>query len=141
MAMSSSSRPTRTRSRNAGRVRYRLTADQVLRMIEAGIIPDDEDVELWDGVLFLMTKQEPHNAIVGQIADLLRPLIPTGYHIREEKSHGKKVSGKKMSAGEKVSGTDVHIPDGKKVSGTDVHIPRRISVPDTFFPADTFSPA
>jgi Uma2 family endonuclease len=72
--------------RDAGRVPYRLTADQVMRMVEAGIIPDHEDVELWDGVLYLMTKKEPHNYVVGQLADLLRPLIPQGCHVREEKS-------------------------------------------------------
>jgi Uma2 family endonuclease len=77
---------TRARADNSGRVPYRFTADQVLKMVEAGIFPDDQDVELWDGVIYLMTKDEPHNAIVGQIADLIRPLMPAGYHVREEKS-------------------------------------------------------
>jgi Uma2 family endonuclease len=69
-----------------GRVPYKLTAGQVIRMVEAGIIPDDVDVELWDGVLYTMTKGELHNAVVTRIAELLRPLTPAGYHVREEKS-------------------------------------------------------
>lgn len=77
---------TRARADNSGRVPYRFTADQVLSMVEAGIIPDGEDVELWDGVIYLMTKHEPHNAIVGQIADLVRARTPAGYFVREEKA-------------------------------------------------------
>jgi Uma2 family endonuclease len=77
---------TRARADNSGRVPYRFTADQVLNMVTAGIFPDDQDVELWDGVIYLMTKYEPHNAIVGQIADLIRSVTPAGYFVREEKS-------------------------------------------------------
>jgi Uma2 family endonuclease len=77
---------TRAGADNSGRVPYRFTADQVLNMVEAGIIPDDQDVELWDGVIYLMTKYEPHNAIVGNLANLIRSLTPAGYFVREEKS-------------------------------------------------------
>jgi len=83
---------TQTRSTDLGRSPYRLTVRQVERMIEAGIIPEGDDVELVGGILFKMVKQEPHNFAVGCLADLLRRLIPDKYHIREEKSvrHGKK---------------------------------------------------
>ncbi len=72
------------RSRDRGRVPYRFTARQVLKMVEAGIIK--EDVELWDGVIYKMTKGELHNFLVGQAGDLLKPIIPPGFHLREEKS-------------------------------------------------------
>ena len=71
---------------DCGRVLYQLKADQVLRMLAEGIIPDDEDVELFDGVLYRMTKGELHNCIVILIGTALRGLIPEGFHVREEKS-------------------------------------------------------
>jgi Uma2 family endonuclease len=55
-------------------------------MLAEGIIGDDEDVELFDGTLYKMTKGEIHNCIVGLTGDALRPLTPEGYHLREEKS-------------------------------------------------------
>jgi Uma2 family endonuclease len=74
----------RSRTRDRGRVPYRFTAKQVLKMVETGIIK--EDVELWDGILYKMTKGELHNFLVGQAGDLLKPLISPGFHLREEKS-------------------------------------------------------
>jgi len=74
------------RTKDLGRTVYRLTGAQVFRMIEAGILPDGVDVELWNGVLYQLRKDEPHNFVVGQTGDLLRPLLPPGYYLREEKS-------------------------------------------------------
>jgi Uma2 family endonuclease len=69
-----------------GRVPYRFTARQVMKMITTGIIADDEDVELWDGILYKMTKGELHNQIVMLTADVLRAVAPPDvYHVREEK--------------------------------------------------------
>jgi Uma2 family endonuclease len=72
--------------RDRGRVVYRLTGAQALKIPELGIIGADEDVERWDGVLYKMTKYEPHNSTVMNSAELLRPLLPPDYHLREEKS-------------------------------------------------------
>jgi Uma2 family endonuclease len=59
-----------------------------MRMIAAGIIADDEDVELWDGTLYKMTKGELHNQIVMLTAAALRDVTPREeYHVREEKSN------------------------------------------------------
>ena len=69
-----------------GRLPYRLTADQVLAMVESGIVGEGEDVELWDGTLYRMVKGEYHNYIVSQVADAFRRSIPPGHHVREEKS-------------------------------------------------------
>jgi Uma2 family endonuclease len=79
-------RGTMTKDRNRGRTLYRFTSAQVLKMIECGILGPDEDFELWNGAIYKLTKGELHNAIVSQIADLLRPLVPAGYTVREEKS-------------------------------------------------------
>lgn len=68
------------------RERYLLTCGQVLRMVEAGILPEGEKIELLDGVLYKMTKGELHNAIVGAVADALRRVTPEGFLVREEKS-------------------------------------------------------
>ena len=67
---------------------YRLTADQVFRMIECGILPEGGNIELWDGVLYKMTKDETHNAVVGEIADRLRPLIPSSHHVPKKSRTG-----------------------------------------------------
>jgi len=77
---------TQLRKTDAGRRPYRLTADQLERMLEAGIIPEGDDLELIGGVLYKMVKKEPHNFAVGQVAEALRRLLPTGIHVREEKS-------------------------------------------------------
>jgi Uma2 family endonuclease len=74
----------RTRTPHRDRVPYRFTADEVFRLIEAGIITDH--IELWDGVIYKVTKKELHNVLVGQVADAFRPMVPAGFHVREEKS-------------------------------------------------------
>lgn len=76
----------RGRRRDRGRVPYRLTVDQFLAMRLHGIIGDDEDLELWAGRLYKMTKNEPHNFAVMATAEALRGLISGDYHVREEKS-------------------------------------------------------
>ena len=73
-------------ARDRGRAPYRLTGEQVFKMIETGII-DGGDVELWDGVLYRMTKGELHNYIVTETAEAIRLAAPRdNYHVREEKS-------------------------------------------------------
>ena len=56
-----------------------------MKMIAAGVISDDEDLELWDGVLYKMTKGELHNQIVVcHRRGVLRPLRRgRTYHVRE----------------------------------------------------------
>jgi Uma2 family endonuclease len=80
-------KPKKGRVRDRGRVPYRFTAEQVMTMIETGII-DGGDVELWDGILYKMTKGELHNTIVMLTARALRVVTPEeAYHVREEKSN------------------------------------------------------
>ena len=65
---------------------YRFTAEQVLKMVDAEIIPEDSTTELLDGVLYQVSKSELHNMIVDTIGDPLRRLCPGGHHVREDKS-------------------------------------------------------
>lgn len=65
---------------------YRLTVAQFDRMAAAGIFPEGHHVELLAGRIYEVTKSEPHNFAVGVLSMLLRPLVPPGYHVREEKS-------------------------------------------------------
>jgi Uma2 family endonuclease len=66
---------------------YRLTVDQFLSMINAGIFPHDAHVELLGGILIeMMTKGDPHDFTLGMIAEGLRRLTPAGWILREDKS-------------------------------------------------------
>ena len=50
----------------------RFTADEVLRMVDAGVIGEDEPIELVDGRLWIVSPQGvPHALVVTLIADLL----------------------------------------------------------------------
>ena len=65
---------------------YRMTVKQFGKMIDANVFPDGARVELLGGLLVTMTTNEAHEFIVGQLADLLRPLLTDGWFLREEKS-------------------------------------------------------
>ena len=82
----SSTKPRKSLRRDPWRSVYRLSAEQVGKMVEHGILPEGGNVELWDGVLYKMTRGELHNLITTGIADAMRRAIPDGYHVREEKS-------------------------------------------------------
>lgn len=70
-----------------GVVPYRLTVEQYLKIIEAGVFPEGTHVELLGGVIVeKMTKYHPHNFSADALSAALRRLIPDGYLVREEKS-------------------------------------------------------
>src|SRR5215208_322510 len=64
----------------------RFTRDEVLRMVEAGILGEDEPLELLDGRLVLMTPQGPEH---GYSATTLRDRLQETYRgrafVREDK--------------------------------------------------------
>jgi Uma2 family endonuclease len=65
---------------------YRLSVRQFEKMIDAGVLDQGPRVELVGGVLLeRMTKNQPHNYAVGQLADGLRSLVPAGWFVDEEK--------------------------------------------------------
>lgn len=65
------------------RPRRRFTAQEVLRMVETGILSDDEPVELLDGELVLMTPQDPWHATASKkVERLLEEALGPGFHAR-----------------------------------------------------------
>lgn len=63
--------------------RRRFTAEEVLRMVETGILSDDEPVELLDGELHLMTPQDPwHATTTKRVERLLEQALGPGFHTR-----------------------------------------------------------
>jgi Uma2 family endonuclease len=76
---------TEVQSTGAILVPYRLTVRQFEKMIDAGIFPEGVHVELLGGVLTAMTTHPPHIIIVTRLANLLRPLLPAGWFLLEEK--------------------------------------------------------
>jgi len=64
----------------------RLTADEAIRMVDAGILGEDEPVELLDGVLVEMSPQGPEHAdAIAMFSDRLRAAYAGRAQIREEK--------------------------------------------------------
>jgi Uma2 family endonuclease len=64
----------------------RFSPGEVLRMVETGILREDEPVELLEGRLVIVTPQGPtHAALVGALADRLLLAYGAGYAVREEK--------------------------------------------------------
>ncbi len=68
------------------RAPYLFTAEQALKMAEAGIFKGSANVELWDGVFYKRTKYEKHNATVTALFLSTRALIPKDYQVRQESS-------------------------------------------------------
>ena len=63
---------------------YRMTVDEYERLGAAGVL-DDPRVELIDGYLVRkMTKRPRHVVVTERLRRLLEPLVPAGWHIRQE---------------------------------------------------------
>jgi Uma2 family endonuclease len=64
-----------------------FTVDDVHRMVEAGILDEDEHVELLDGVLYAMSPQGPaHSALTVRIRRRLEELMGDRAHLRDHSS-------------------------------------------------------
>ena len=64
---------------------YRLTIEQYYRMIEAGVFPASDRVELWEGQLVAkMTKNQPHVIALGNLYELLVRMVPVGWYVAQE---------------------------------------------------------
>lgn len=64
----------------------RFSVDDVARMVEAGILGEDERVELLDGELIVMAPQGPEHAdITTRLHDRLRLTFGDGFVVREAK--------------------------------------------------------
>lgn len=56
-----------------------LTADEVLRMVDSGILADDEPVELLHGLLTAVSPKSPgHSEVQGRLVDWLAPAVAGG---------------------------------------------------------------
>jgi Uma2 family endonuclease len=62
---------------------FRLSVEQYHNMISAGILTDDDPVELLEGVLvFKMPKNPPHETALGKCQDELPSAVPRGWIVR-----------------------------------------------------------
>ncbi len=65
----------------------RFSAREYQRMIDAGVLTEDEHVELLDGVIVPMSPTSPkHAAHVARLGELLRSLLGGRAQLREEKA-------------------------------------------------------
>ena len=63
----------------------RLSVDQYHRMIESGAFTEDDRLELIEGWVVQQTAKGPgHEYAVGQGEELLRALLPAGWHVRNQ---------------------------------------------------------
>jgi Uma2 family endonuclease len=68
-----------------GPVVRRFTADEAMRMVEAGILDEDEHVELLDGVLVEMSPQGTEHAdAIANLNDRLRVAYPGARRVRSQ---------------------------------------------------------
>lgn len=63
----------------------RFTVDEYHRMIQAGILSEDEPVELLEGwITPQMARNPPHDITVDLVPDVLRPRLPAGWRVRAQ---------------------------------------------------------
>src|SRR5262249_5228395 len=64
---------------------FRLTVDRYYRMIEAGILGEDDPVFLWKGQLVeAMGKGRPHSTALTTLYRLMVPIVPDGWYVEQE---------------------------------------------------------
>lgn len=65
---------------------YRFRVEQYEKMIEAGVLTSGDRVELIEGIVVQkMTQHPPHAVSIDYTLDALRPLLPDGWRLREQK--------------------------------------------------------
>jgi Uma2 family endonuclease len=65
---------------------YRFSVEQYQRMSEAGVLTARDRVELLEGwIVEKMTQNPPHAAALDCAQEVLRPLLPPGWYLREQK--------------------------------------------------------
>jgi Uma2 family endonuclease len=65
----------------------RLTVDQYHRMIQSGILPEGEPIELIEGYLVQkMSWGTPHDEALDSLDEFLLPLVPAGWYARSQRA-------------------------------------------------------
>ncbi len=65
----------------------RITVDEYHRMIAAGILTDEDKVELLEGsVVLKMPRNPPHDSAMDLIDELLPPAMPAGWFVRIQRT-------------------------------------------------------
>jgi Uma2 family endonuclease len=65
---------------------YRLSVGQYEKMLDTGVLTSEDRVELIEGIVVRkMTQHPPHAATIDYAVDALRPLLPEGWRLREQK--------------------------------------------------------
>lgn len=64
----------------------KLTVDEYHRMIDAGILTDEDRVELVEGWMVLkMSRNPPHDGTLDLVEAAVTPLVPAGWYIRTQR--------------------------------------------------------
>ena len=64
---------------------FRITVDRYDRMVESGLLGEDDPVELLSGVIvWKMPKNPKHSTVCGGASAIIEGLIPAGWHVRKE---------------------------------------------------------
>lgn len=64
---------------------YRLSVAQYHAMIDAGVLTEDDPIELLEGCLVTkMPKNRPHSLTTQTLRDLLPQLLPVGYFVEDQ---------------------------------------------------------
>lgn len=88
MATVTETEPEATPATEAGPVTFApflLSADRYRRMIEAGIVGNDEPIFLWNGRLVeKMSKGRPHSIAMVELMAVLVRIVPEGWYVRPE---------------------------------------------------------
>src|SRR5262245_21803360 len=65
----------------------RWTVDEYRRLIEIGVLQESERVELLEGwIVQQMPRNTPHETALQKTQKRLRPILPTGWDLREQKA-------------------------------------------------------
>jgi Uma2 family endonuclease len=64
---------------------YRITVDQYDRMVESGVLAEDDPVELLGGVLVRQMPKYPRHVFpTEETRNRLEPIVPAGWYVRQE---------------------------------------------------------
>src|SRR2546430_17080177 len=64
---------------------FRLSVEQYHAMIDAGVLTDDDPVELLEGILLFKTPKKPaHRLAVRKLVKAIEKLLPDGYFVQSQ---------------------------------------------------------